>query len=50
LPISPLAPGRLSTMICWPQLSVSFAPITRARMSDVPPATLAMIMRIGLTG
>jgi hypothetical protein len=37
-PILPLAPVRLSVMICWPQLAVSLAPISRVRMSEVPPA------------
>jgi hypothetical protein len=50
LPIRPLAPGRLSTITCCFQLSVSLAPITRARISDVPPARLAMTKRIGFAG
>ena len=37
-PILPLAPGRESAMICWPHDSVSFTPIMRVKMSEVPPA------------
>ena len=46
----PLAPGLFSTMIGWPQASVSFGPIWRARMSEVPPAAYGTMMRIGLWG
>ena len=37
-PTLPFAPGLFSTMIGWFQTSVSFGPIWRARMSEVPPA------------
>ena len=45
-----LPPGRLSTIACWPSVSVSFGARWRARMSFVPPGLKGMMMRIGLLG
>src|SRR5437899_10581136 len=44
------APGRVSMMTGWPQLSVIFCPITRARMSVDPPGANGTMILIGLSG
>ena len=49
-PIVPAAPGRLSTMTCCPQRSVSFAATARAVMSVPPPGTKGPMRRTGFVG
>src|SRR5688572_12633682 len=49
-PMMVLPPGRASTMMGWPQLSVSFGPTIRASRSVVPPGAYGLMMRIGLLG
>src|SRR5262245_16718685 len=44
------APGRFSTMNCWPNRSDSHCPIRRARMSGAPPAPKPTMMRTGRDG
>ena len=44
------APGRVSTMTGWPQFSVIFCPITRARMSVDPPGANGTMILIGFSG
>ena len=44
------APGRFSTITCWPHISVSFGPIVRASASVALPAPNGTMMRIGLVG
>jgi hypothetical protein len=44
------APGRLSTMICWPSRSDSHWPTRRAMMSGALPAGKPTIMRTGRDG
>jgi hypothetical protein len=46
----PLAPGRLSTMNCWPMLSDSRCAIVRATASTVPPGGYGTTMRTTLLG
>src|SRR6476619_2554268 len=46
----PFAPGRVSERTCCPHVSVSFAPTSRTRMSDVPPGGAPTSIRIGLDG
>ena len=46
----PPAPGRLSMTTCWPQASVSFWPMKRARMSVLPPGVNGTISLTGLVG
>src|SRR5262245_17074603 len=46
----PFAPGRLSTMTCCPQDSVSFWPTVRASRSDGPPGAKGTITRMGRVG
>ena len=48
--ILPAAPGRLSTMTCWPRASESFYAIGRAVASVPPPGAKPTSMRIGLIG
>jgi hypothetical protein len=50
VPTTVAAPGRLSTMTCWPQLSDNFCPISREKKSALPPAGNGTMMRTGLTG
>ena len=42
-----LPPGRLSTMTCGPQLSVSLLPTTRATAVVLPPGAKGVMKRIG---
>src|SRR5262245_51661809 len=44
------APGRFSTTTCWLQVSVSFWPIARTKMSAGPPAVYGTRMRTGFAG
>ena len=44
------APGRVSTMTGWPQFSVNFCPMTRARMSVDPPGANGTMILIGFSG
>jgi len=46
----PAAPGRLSTITCWPNSSESFWAIGRAVVSVPPPTAKPTIMRTGLVG
>src|SRR5262245_53165740 len=46
----PFAPGRLSTITCWPQVSVSFWATARAMMSTPPPAACGTMIRTGRLG
>src|SRR5687768_14888854 len=46
----PAAPSRLSMTTCRPQLSPSFAPITRPTTSSAPPAAKGTTRRIGFVG
>src|SRR5262245_1892209 len=50
VPIMVPAPGRVSTITGWPHCSVSFCPMTRARMSVDPPGANGTIILIGLSG
>src|ERR1051325_7690248 len=47
VPIFPLAPGRFSTMKGCPNRSDNHWPITRATMSDTPPAAKPTMIRTG---
>src|SRR6266849_9018921 len=44
------APGRVSMMTGWPQLSVIFCPSTRARISVDPPGANGTMILIGFSG
>ena len=46
----PPAPGRLSTITCWPSRSPSLGATMRTVASDEPPGGKVTIMRIGLAG
>ncbi len=46
----PEAPGRLSTTIDWPSVSVNCLPMARDAMSTPPPAPKPTTMRIGRAG
>src|SRR3954471_12713309 len=46
----PVAPGLFSTMTACPQLSESFWPTARARMSEVPPGGYGTMILIGFVG
>src|ERR1700682_1520396 len=46
----PPAPGRMSTMICWPHFCVSFWPTVRDATSLGPPAANPTSRRMGLAG
>src|SRR6185436_4384997 len=46
----PPAPGRLSTMTCWPAPSLNFAAMMRATMLGCPPGVKPMTMRMGRFG
>src|SRR2546421_5519416 len=46
----PAAPGRLSTITCWPHASESFCAAARASRSVVPPAGNGTTRRTGLVG
>src|SRR3954469_23474672 len=48
--ILPAAPGRLSTMTCWPRRSLNFGVNARAVVSVPPPGAKPTIMRIGRFG
>ena len=43
-------PERFSITIGWPSRFCSSSPSAREKMSLVPPALLAVMMRIGLVG
>ena len=47
---TPLPPGRLSMMICWPNCSVSLAPSIRAWKSAEPPGGNETTSRSGRLG
>jgi hypothetical protein len=44
------APGRFSTITCWPRLFVISAAVVRANVSVAPPGANGTSMRIGLFG
>ena len=44
-PATPGTPGRFSTITCWRQLSESFSPMVRARMSVTLPAEIGTMTR-----
>ena len=46
----PPAPVRFSITTAWPQFSLIFWVIMRARMSEVPPGVNGTMKRIGLLG
>src|SRR5688572_18272435 len=46
----PPAPGRLSTMNCWPVTSLSLVVKMRATVSVAAPGALGRIMRTGFSG
>ncbi len=46
----PLAPGRFSTITCWPRRSPIFGAIRRDMMSVVFPGGKGTTIRIGLPG
>jgi hypothetical protein len=46
----PLAPGRFSTMICWPRRSVILGPIRRDMISIVLPGGNGTMILTGLAG
>src|SRR5690349_15334826 len=46
----PAPPGLLSTMTCWPRLSLIFEATVRATISDEPPGANGMISLIGFVG
>jgi hypothetical protein len=50
MPIWPVAPGRLSTTVCWPMLSVSRWAMRRDTISCAAPAVLPTMIRIGREG
>ena len=45
-----LAPGRGSTITCWPSRGVSASAITRTIASIAPPGVNGTTMRTGLVG
>ena len=45
-----LAPGRFSTIACWPQASVKRCASMRPSASVTPPGAAGTTMVIGLTG
>src|SRR4051812_47760011 len=49
-PMLPPAPGRLSTITCWPSAALIGAATKRAMVSPPPPAEDPTMMRIGLVG
>src|SRR3954468_24624270 len=49
-PMLPPAPGRLSTITCWPSAALIGAATRRAMISPPPPAEDPTMMRIGLVG
>src|SRR5690242_14670424 len=49
-PMLPPAPGRLSTITCWPSAALIGAAMRRAIVSPPPPAEDPTMMRIGLVG
>src|SRR5687767_9044425 len=50
VPTVPFAPARLSTIAGWPERSVSFCAIARARMSVPPPGGYGEMIRTGALG
>src|SRR5690348_15382304 len=46
----PFAPGLFSTTNCWPQLSESFCPTSRAMVSGSPPGEYPTTTFTGLSG
>ena len=48
--ITPFAPGRLSTMTCWPSAALIFGWMIRATRSVAPPGGKPTIMRTGRGG
>src|SRR5687767_15479684 len=50
MPMIPFAPGRLSTMTCWPQDSVSFWATWRAMMSGPEAGACGTMIRMGRVG
>src|SRR5262245_49204087 len=44
------APGRFSTITCWPRVFVISAAVTRAKVSVAPPGANATTRRTGLAG
>ena len=46
----PAAPGRLSTTICWPRISLTPAWMVRATKSDAPPGANGTIIITGRFG
>src|SRR4051812_28711785 len=46
----PLAPGRFSTITCWPSRRPSGSATTRALLSATPPGAKGTMMRIGFAG
>src|SRR6185369_14656553 len=50
VPITVPAPGRVSTTMVCPKLSVSLLPTTRLRMSAEPPGANGTMILIGLSG
>src|SRR5688572_15335458 len=50
MPMMPFAPGRLSTITCWPHVPVSFSATDRAMMSTPPPAAWGTMIRTGRFG
>src|SRR5262245_50628810 len=46
----PLAPGRFSTMTCWPSRAASGSAMTRALLSARPPGANGTTMRTGRAG
>src|SRR6185369_15751915 len=50
VPITVPAPGRVSTTMVCPKLSVSLLPTTRLRMSADPPGANGTMILIGLSG
>src|SRR5574341_2682332 len=50
MPMSPLAPGRLSTTTCCPSASLSFTPMVRASVSVLPPGANGTTNRTGRVG
>ena len=50
VPMLPLAPGRFSTITCWPRRAASGSATTRALLSATPPGVKGTMMRTGLVG
>src|SRR4051812_38792670 len=46
----PPAPGLFSATTGWPQLSVSFTPMARAKLSAMPPTAKVTTILIGFEG